>query len=110
MIRDPYKNKERWIIWKEKTKTGIPEISTYNSNLILQYLNDMEKGINISSVNKKGGRSYIRLNSLKTRIIFITKRLEIKYSYFPLLITIFTTTKRPTRVVAPKRIKKYSLI
>ena len=73
---DPYKNKGRWLNWKEKTKYGIPDLSTSNSNLILQYLRDMEKGINISRVNKKGGRSYIRLNSLKTRIMFIIKKFE----------------------------------
>jgi len=39
----------------------------------------MEKGINISSVNRKGGRSYIRLNALKARIIFIIKQLENRF-------------------------------
>ena len=76
---DPYKNKERWLNWKARTTQGIPDISKHNSTLILQYLNDMEKGINISSVNRKGGRSYIRLNALKARIIFIIKQLENRF-------------------------------
>ncbi len=68
---DPYKHKERYLNWKKKTKKEIPKISEQNSDLILQYLNDMENGINISCVNKKGARSYIRLNALKTRMIFL---------------------------------------
>jgi len=76
---DPYKNKERWLSWKEKTKQGILGINKYNSDLLLNYLNDMEKGINISSVNKKGSRSYIRLVALQTRMIFIIKQFEQRY-------------------------------
>ena len=37
-----------------------------NSDIILKYLNDMEKGINISKGSTKGARSYSRLNSLKS--------------------------------------------
>ena len=77
---DPHNHKERWLNWKAKNKTRIPEISKENSNLILQYLNDMEKGINISRVNKKGGRSYIRINSLKTRRVFLAKKFEQRYN------------------------------
>ncbi len=41
---DPYKHKERWENWKEKTNEGIPEISKENSDIIRKYLFDMEKG------------------------------------------------------------------
>ena len=51
---DPYKNKETWLAWKEKVKNGIPGISKENSNLIINYLRDMETGINISTDSKKG--------------------------------------------------------
>jgi hypothetical protein len=77
---DPYKNKERWLNWKKKAYQGIPELTRSNSGLVLQYLDDMEKGINISSANKKGGRSYVRLNSLKARVIFLIKQFEQKYN------------------------------
>ena len=66
---DPYKHKERFLKWKERVKDGIPNINKENSSIIIQYINDMEKGINITSSNVKGSRSYIRLNSLKERFI-----------------------------------------
>ncbi len=76
---DPYKHKERFLKWKEKTKNGIPDISKENSDLILRYLYDMENGVNISIINVKGARSYIRLNTLKERIIFLSKLVKEKY-------------------------------
>ncbi|MBU4086792.1 MAG: hypothetical protein KKB21_04425 [Nanoarchaeota archaeon] len=42
---DPYNHKERYEKWKEKTQSGIPEISEFNSSLIKAYLSDMERGI-----------------------------------------------------------------
>jgi len=77
---DPYKHKERYLNWKKKTKKEIPKISKQNSDLIKQYLTDMENGINISCVNKKGARSYIRLNALKTRMIFLIQQFEAKFN------------------------------
>lgn len=76
---DPYKHKERYLEWKKEAKKGIPEISKYDSDLILKYLDDMEMGINVSAFVKKGARSYVRLNSLKIRLISISKRLKEEY-------------------------------
>ena len=73
---DPYKHKEKYEAWKEKVKNGIPGISKVNSDIILQYLSDMEMGLNVSNSNKKGSRSYSRLNSLKLRMIFLAKGFE----------------------------------
>ena len=75
---DPYKHKETYEAWKEKVKEGIPDINKINSDTILQYLLDMEMGINVASDNKKGSRSYSRLNSLKLRLIFLAKQFEKK--------------------------------
>lgn len=77
---DPYKHKERYMNWKEKVKEGIPEISKFNSDLILKYLDNMEHGINISSVSKKGCRSYIRLNTLRDKMVFFAKKFKEKYN------------------------------
>ena len=55
---DPYNHKERYLKWKEKTKEGIPELSRYNSDILKNYINDMEKGLNISVENIKGPRSF----------------------------------------------------
>lgn len=76
---DPYKHEERWFNWKIKVSNGIPKINKTNSKLILNYLNDMEQGLNISTKNKKGARSYPRLNNLKQRMIFLTKEFESRF-------------------------------
>lgn len=77
---DPYKNKERYLAWKTTTLSGIPNINTTNSNLLLKYLQDMETGLNVSSASKRGSRSHIRLNALKTRMVFIAKEFETRYN------------------------------
>ncbi|MFH1500753.1 MAG: hypothetical protein ABIE22_02290, partial [archaeon] len=76
---DPYKTKERYLAWKEKTKDEIPEINKLNSDIIKEYLQDMENGINVSNLVKKGSRSFIRLNVLRQRIVFIAKEFEKRF-------------------------------
>ncbi|MFA5061280.1 MAG: hypothetical protein WC494_03120 [Candidatus Pacearchaeota archaeon] len=76
MKKDPYKHKERYLRWKKNNESGISGISSYNSDLILHYLNDMEMGINIASMSVKGSRSYIRLTSLKERCMFFTRKFK----------------------------------
>ena len=77
---DPYKHKERYLSWKESVKNGIPELSEENSKIVLDYVFDMEHGLNISGKNKKGSRSYTRLNSLKQRMIFLSKKFDEIYN------------------------------
>jgi hypothetical protein len=67
---DPYNHEKKWKDWKERVKSGIPNISRANSKVIMQYLDDMEVGINIAKGTVKGGRSYIRLNTLRDRMLF----------------------------------------
>lgn len=76
---DPYKHKERYLAWKERIKDSIPGISAQNSEIILQYLNDMERGLNVASVSVKGGRSYLRLNSLREKLITFSKKFEERH-------------------------------
>jgi len=73
---DPYKHKEKFLNWKEKVKKGIPEMSQKNSDVLLQYITDMENGLNISSKSVKGARSYVRLNNLRHRLISLAKQFE----------------------------------
>ena len=54
---DPYNHEERYILWKESVKKGIPGISKENSDIILDYIFDMEHGLNISNKNKRGQKS-----------------------------------------------------
>lgn len=75
---DPYNHKERWENWKNRSTDAIEEISDFNSELLLRYLNDMEKGINVASSTKKGARSPTRLNTLRTKLVFMPKHQEKK--------------------------------
>ncbi len=78
---DPYKHKERYLKWKRKVEeSGIQGISQENSEIILKYLNDMEIGVNISSVSVKGSRGYNRLNTLKDKLIFFSKKFNTSFN------------------------------
>ncbi len=79
MKREVYDHKSKYILWKEKVGKIIPEISEVNSKIILDYLFDMENGLNVSTGNKKGARSYNRLNNLKQRMIFLSKKFKEFY-------------------------------
>lgn len=75
---DPYKSKERWLEWKKEIESGIPGISKEDSDLIKRYFNDMENGFNVSSI-RRGSRSFIRLNTLRTRMVYLAKQFESLY-------------------------------
>src|SRR3989344_1815452 len=77
---DPYKNTQNYLSWKDKNKGFIHGITNENSSLILQYLGDMEKGINIANVSVKGARSHCRLRSIKSRLIFFSKKFKELYN------------------------------
>lgn len=78
---DPYKHKERYFKWKEKVKgQDVPEISKENSDLLKNYLEDMEKGMNIASASVKGSRGFNRLNTLKDRFIFFARKFKEIYN------------------------------
>lgn len=54
----------------------IEGISGFNSGIIVEYLNDMGNGMNVT---RKGAVSYIRLNNLRQRMGSITRELERLY-------------------------------
>ena len=77
---DPYNHEERYKVWKAQAlENGIPDISKQNSDIILQYVDDMEHGLNVSLKSVKGGRSYIRLNTIKEKLGFFSKRFKKIY-------------------------------
>src|SRR3989344_5572716 len=83
---DLYNNEKRWKNWREEFKDrDIEEISKKNSDLIKEYLFDMEKGENIASSNKKGGRSFSRLNNLQNRMVYLTKLFEREFNNIELV-------------------------
>lgn len=59
---DPYKHKERYLSWKASNNQRIASISKENSDIILRYIEDMERGLNVALGSPKGGRSYHRVN------------------------------------------------
>ena len=79
MKRDPYKHKEKYQNWKIAVGEGIPDISKTNSNIIIRFLEDMEVGRNVSSRSSKGPRSYIRLNTLRQKLVFFSKRFKVEF-------------------------------
>jgi len=48
MKKDYRKHKEMYLKWKESHKNGIPDISETNSKIILDYIHDMEYGLNMA--------------------------------------------------------------
>jgi integrase len=80
MKLDPHNYKERYLNWKSSIDGGIPYISKRNSELIISYVTDMEHGLNVASVSKKGARSYARLGNIRQRMIFLIKLFEEKYN------------------------------
>jgi len=80
MKRDPYRHKERYLNWKKSIEDGVPGVSKKNSDLTKRYLHDMENGINISISNVKGARSFIRLNTLREKMLFFSTRFEEEFN------------------------------
>jgi len=76
---DPYNHKEKYFKWKKENQGAIPGITELNSNLLKQYLTDMETGLNVSSSSKKGARSYIRLNALRYRVLKLIREFETRF-------------------------------
>jgi hypothetical protein len=76
---DPHKHQEKYLRWKEKTQQGIPDLTPADSRLILQFLSDMELGLNVAPGSRKGPRSYIRLNNLRQRLIFLARELRARH-------------------------------
>jgi len=79
---DPYKHKEKYLKWKEKVKRegSVKGISKENSDLVIQYVFDMEIGRNVSAKVAKGSRSYSRLNQLKQGVVFFSKMFKEHYN------------------------------
>jgi len=71
--RDIFGHKQRYESWKEDIKdSDIVGLTKKNSDIIKQHVFDMEIGVNISMKNKKGARSYPRLNNIRQRLVQMT--------------------------------------
>jgi len=78
---DPYKHKQKYTHWKDKINGRVPDLTQENSDLLLKFLNDMEIGINVAKGSVKGARSPIRLNTLRSRMIYLMKEFTKRYNY-----------------------------
>jgi integrase len=76
---DPYNHKEKYLSWKNSINGRIPNLSEKNSRIVLNYVFDMEHGINVASGSRKGARGYPRLNNLRQRVIFLINQFEKRY-------------------------------
>lgn len=74
--RDIYDTKARWESWKQNKQ--LEGVKTYDAKLIVEFLLDWELGKNVSRNAVKGERSYIRLLSLKSRLVFISRAFKKK--------------------------------
>ena len=50
---DPHKNKEKYLKWKENAEKSSLDIGRENSEVVIQYLQDMEIGLNVGIAAKK---------------------------------------------------------
>jgi len=75
---DPYNHEGSLTRWKNKVRDlgGISDLSRENSEIILNYLKDMELGLNTSLSSKKGARSFTRLNTIRLRLTFLAKKFK----------------------------------
>ncbi|MFH1451950.1 MAG: tyrosine-type recombinase/integrase [archaeon] len=76
---DPHKHKERYFNWKKENSDGIKGICNADSDLILSYLNDLERGINIARGTAKGPRSFSRLNTQRQRLVYFSRKFKEVY-------------------------------
>lgn len=72
VVIDPYKHKERFDNWNKQFEG----LSKKNQEIILQYIIDMKKGVNINPKARKGKRSYHRLNTQRHRLKRVAEMLQ----------------------------------
>ena len=74
---DVFKRKERFLRWKDRVLAeGIPGLTRENSNIVIEYVLDMEAGRNVANSSARGGRSYPRLCNLLQRMTWLAGKLE----------------------------------
>jgi integrase len=77
---DPYKHQQKYSNWKKRINGVVPDLTRENSDLLLKFLNDMEIGINVAKGSKKGARSPIRLNTIRSRMSYVMRVFYEKYN------------------------------
>jgi len=79
-VKDIYNNEKKYKYWLEEVaEYGIDGISKKNSDMIIQYVKDMEVGNNIAKGSKRGARRYVYIiidhynnsNTLRNRVFLV---------------------------------------
>ncbi len=74
-VFDPYKSMQRW----ERKKSEILEtFPSSDKNLVLQYVLDMEGGLNTKG--RKGSRGYLHLNTCVSRLTKVAELIKTEFS------------------------------
>ena len=78
MKKDVFNHKRLWFSWKGNLSSKYIEenLTKPNSKLYIQYLTDMESGMNIPKTARKGRRTPMTLNRLRSKIKQILKLLQ----------------------------------
>lgn len=77
MIRDPYNSKNVHENWLARLDVdAVENLSKKNAEILVAFVKDMSIGLNISKLSKKGGRSPIRLNHLRQKVMFVMRRMQ----------------------------------
>jgi len=79
MKTDPYRSKEVYVAWK-RGGARFPGVSPASAEVLGRYLQDMEQGLNIAKGSRKGGRSYLRLNTLRWKLAFLAREVARRFA------------------------------
>jgi hypothetical protein len=72
---DPNRYEQRFVNWRIKG-SPMPGISQENRQLILEYVADMEIGMNVNPASRKGARAYSSLQGTRTKMLALALWLE----------------------------------
>ncbi|MDD5670233.1 MAG: hypothetical protein PHN49_01200 [Candidatus Omnitrophica bacterium] len=74
---DVHGHEQRYKTWKDTVVvTGEAGLTKANSDILIQYVFDMEIGANVSKNSRKGARSYPRLNNIRQRLAQMMRMLQ----------------------------------
>ena len=78
MKKDVFNHGDCWLRWKDQLTPQYLEdgLTKIHSKLYVQYLLDMEKGVNIPKKSPKGSRDIMTLNRLRSKIRAVFKVLQ----------------------------------
>lgn len=81
MKLDVFNRERQFKNWRNDIKEyGNPKLSDNNSKILLNYLDDMETGVNTARGSKKGKRGYAQLTKLLSHLQSLFMKIEERYN------------------------------